>query len=206
MLLQLKKNRLLLRPLIVLMLLIIPRLTCADASSPMEVIRSGTDKVLSILHQSKTGQSHPLQEREGEILNVVSSYFNFDEMAKRSLGHSWEQQSPENRQEFAKLFKKLLFNTYLDRMEKYHDEKVSYDNQRVDDDFAVVKTHFLSHNDNISIDYRLHKEGEQWKVYDVVVEDISYVENYRSQIASILANQSFDSLLNLLRQKVERAS
>jgi len=187
------------------MLLVTPRLTWAAAFSPLEVIRNGTDKVLTILHQSKTGQSHPLQEREGEVLNVVSSYFDFDEMAKRSLGPPWEQQSPENRQEFAKLFKKLLFNTYVDRMEKYHDEKVFYDNQRVDDDFAVVKTHFLSHNDNIWIDYRLHKEGGQWKVYDVVVEDISYVDNYRSQIASILANQSFESLLNLLRKKVERA-
>ncbi|HAM53179.1 MAG TPA: hypothetical protein DCP92_21690 [Nitrospiraceae bacterium] len=202
-LLQLKKNRFLLKPLIVLMLLIVPRLTYAAA--PMEVIQTKTDKVLAILHQSKSGPSRPVGEREGEILDVVSSYFNLDEMAKRALGHPWEQQSPENRQEFARLFKKLLFNTYVDRMEKYHDERVFYDNQKLDDDFAVVKTHFLSRNDNISIDYKLHNEQGQWKVYDVVVEGISYVDNYRDQIASILANQSFDSLLNLLRQKVERA-
>jgi phospholipid transport system substrate-binding protein len=188
------------------MLLIFPRLTWADASSPMEVIQSGTDKVLTIIHQSKTGQAPPLRQNEGEILNVVSSYFNFDEMAKRSLGHPWEQQSPENRQEFAKLFKKLLFNTYVDRMEKYHDEKTSYDSQKVDDDLAVVKTHFQHQNESIDIDYMLHKEGGQWKVYDVVVEGISYVHNYRSQFDSILTNQSFDSLLRMLREKVERTS
>ncbi len=187
------------------MLLIIPRSTYAAASSPMEVIQSGTDKVLTILSQTRAGGSDPLHEREGEILNVVSSYFNFDEMAKRSLGDPWGQQSPENSQEFAKLFKKLLYNTYVDRMEKYHDQKVFYDGQRVNDNFAVVKTHFVSHNEDISIDYRLHNEGGRWEVYDVVVEGISYVDNYRDQIASILANQSFDSLLRMLRQKVERA-
>ena len=206
MLLQLKKNRLLLRPLIVLMLLIVPRLTYAAAHTPMEVIRTETDKVLAILHQSKTGPSRPVGEREGEILDVVSSYFNFDEMAKRSLGHPWNQLPPEERQEFAELFKKLLFNNYVDRMEHYHNEQIFYDSQKVDDDSAVVKTHFLHQNENIQIDYRLHKEGGQWKVYDVVVEGISYVDNYQGQIASILANQSFDSLLKMLRQKVERTS
>ncbi len=206
MLLQLKKTGFLLGLLIVSMLLISPRLTSAVAPSPMEVIQSGTDKVLAILHQSKTGQSHPLQEREGDVLNIVHSYFNFDEMAKRSLGPPWDQQSQENRQEFAKLFKKLLFNTYVDRMEKYRDEKVFYDSQRFDNELAVVKTHFVSHKEDISIDYRLRNEGGRWEVYDVVVEGISYVENYRAQIASILANQSFDSLLRILRQKVEHAA
>jgi len=204
MLLQLKENSFLLRLLVLWMLLIFPRLTLATASTPMDVIQSNTDKVLAILHESKTGQTQSLRQREGEILDVVSNYFNFDEMSKRSLGDHWKQQSPENLQQFAKLFKKLLFNTYLDRMENYHDEKTFYDSQKVDDGLASVKTHFLHQDENISIDYRLHKEEGQWKVYDVVVEGISYVDNYRSQIASILAHQSFDSLLSMLRQKVER--
>lgn len=125
-------------------------------------------------------------------------------MAKRSLGSPWKQLSPEKRQEFAQLFKKLLFNTYVNRMENYHDQEIFYDSQKIDDDFAVVKTHFLSQGENIPIDYRLHKEGGNWKVYDVVVEGVSYDDNYRSQIASILSNQSFESLLGMLRQKVER--
>lgn len=186
------------------MLLIFPRLALATDSAPMEVIQSNTDKVLTILHQSKSGQAQSLRQREGEILDVVSNYFNFDEMSRRSLGDAWKQQPPEKIQEFAKLFKKLLFNTYIGRMENYHDEKTFYDSQRVDDDFASVKTHFLHQSDNISIDYKLHRERGQWKVYDVVVEGISYVDNYRSQITSILAHQSFDSLISMLRQKVER--
>ncbi len=186
------------------MLLIFPRLALATDSTPMEVIQSNTDKVLTILHQPKSGEAQSLRQREGEILDVVSNYFNFDEMSKRSLGDAWKQQPPEKIQEFSKLFKKLLFNTYVGRMENYHDEKTFYDSQRIDDDFSSVKTHFLHQSDNISIDYKLHRERGQWKVYDVVVEGISYVDNYRSQIASILAHQSFDSLISMLRQKVER--
>ena len=121
-------------------------------------------------------------------------------------GNPGNNKHPEKRQEFSELFRKLLFNTYVDRMENYHDEKIFYDNQKVQDDYALVQTHFMHQDDNISIDYRLHKEGEQWKVYDVVAEGISYVVNYRGQITSILASQPFDSLLGLLRQKVERSS
>lgn len=149
--------------MVVLMLLISSRLTLAAAPSPMEIIENGTNKVLSILHQPKTDQTHPLRQREGEILNVVSTYFNFDEMSKRSLGQAWKQQSPEKRQEFAGLFKKLLFNSYVDRMENYHNQKIIYDSQKIDGDLAVVKTHFIDQNESIQIDYRLRKEGDSGK-------------------------------------------
>lgn len=203
MLLRLKKHCFFLRPIIICILLIFPQLTLAVDSTPTEVIQTNTDKVLSILRQIKSeGQS--VRQREGEILKIVSSYFNFDEMSKRSLGDSYNQQPPEKIQEFSKLFKKLLFNTFVGRMEKFQDEKIFYDSQKINDDFATVKTHFMAQSESISVDYKLRKEGGQWKVYDVIFEGISFVDNYRSQIASILSNQSFDALLNMLRQKVER--
>jgi phospholipid transport system substrate-binding protein len=204
--LHFKQNGFFIRSLVVGILLIFPRLTLAAGPTPIEVIREGTDKVLTILQQSQTGQAHPLRQRQAEILDVVSNYFNFDEMSKRSLGASWKQQSPENHREFSELFRKLLFNTYVDRMAHYHNEKIFYDGQKVDGDYAIVKTHFLYQNENIAVDYRLHKLGEQWRVYDVVVEGISNVDNYRSQIASILTNRSFESLIALLRQKVASSS
>lgn len=204
MLLESKKNRFSIGSLALLILLVFPCSTWADESSPMGVIRSGTDKVLTILRESRNGQAPPLRQRERYVLGVVSNYFDFDQMAKRSLGPPWKQLSPEKRQEFAQLFKKLLFNTYVDRMEHYHDQPIVYNSQRVNGDFAVVKTHFLSQGDNVPIDYWLQKEGGLWKVYDVVVEGVSYDSNYRAQISSILASQSFDSLLGLLRQKVQR--
>ena len=139
---------------------------------------------------------------------MVNHYFNFEEMARSALGHPWKEQPPEKRKEFTRLFTQLLFNTYVDRLQNYtgSNEKVFYDSQQVDGDYAVVKTHVLYQGNNASLDYRLHMANGKWKVYDVVIEGISLVENYRSQFSSILANDSFDSLLQKLRAKVQQSS
>jgi phospholipid transport system substrate-binding protein len=177
--------------------------------NPMVLIQSGTERVIQILHESQSRQAPSLRHRKDEILVIVNEYFNFEEMAKRALGRPWKEQSPEKRQEFAQLFKQLLFNTYINRIENCtgSNERVFYDSEKLDGDHALVKTHILYQGDNyISIEYRLHRDGGQWQVYDVVVEGISFVDNYRGQFGSILANQSFDSLLIRLRQKVHQSS
>jgi phospholipid transport system substrate-binding protein len=189
-------------------LFISSQLTCADVPSqtnPMALIQSGTGKAIQMLHESESGRAPSLRQRKDEILNIVSEYFNFDEMAKRALGRPWKDQTPDKRQEFVKLFKQLLFNTYINRLENYtgSKERVFYDSEKLDGDYAIVKTHIVYQgNNNVEIEYRLHRDMGVWKVYDVVVEGISIVENYRSQFASILTNESFDSLLSKVRQKI----
>jgi phospholipid transport system substrate-binding protein len=198
-----------LRLAFILLLLMSPQLTCAAVSSPIDLIQSGTERVLSIFRESQRGQAPSLRQRQDEILNIVSEYFNFEEMAKRALGRPWKDLSPEKRQEFARLFKRLLFNTYTNRLEGYtgSNERVFYDSEKLDGDYAIVKTHILYQgNNNVTIDYRLHRDDGGWKVYDVVVEGMSFVDNYRGQFASILASESFDSLLKRLREKVEHPS
>jgi len=177
-------------------------------SGPMALVQNGTERALQILHESQKGKAYSLRQRKGEILEIISEYFNFEEMAKRALGRPWKDQTADRRQEFAQLFRQLLFNTYLNRLDNYtgSNERVVYDSEKVDGDYAFVKTHVLFQGSDISIDYRLHRDEGQWKVYDVVVEGISFVDNYRGQFASILANESFDSLLKRLRQKVDQAS
>ncbi len=193
---------------VLLPLLVSPQFTCAAApsqSNPKALIESGTEKALQTLHESESGQAPSLRQRKDEILTIVSVYFNFGEMAKRALGQPWKYQAPGKRQEFVQLFKQLLFNTYINRLENYtgSKERVLYDSEKLDGDYATVKTHILYQgNNNIEIEYRLHRDVGEWKVYDVVVEGISIVENYRSQFASILTNESFDSLLGRLRQKI----
>ncbi len=201
-----KEDKFFLSLVLILLLLVSPQLTCAAVSRPIDLIRNGTERALKILRESQGGQAPSLRQRRYEILNIVGEYFNFEEMAKRALGRPWKDQPAEKRQEFARLFKQLLYNTYVSRLESYtgSDERVFYDSEKVDGDYALVKTHIIyQENNNVTIDYRLHLEGEEWKVYDVVVEGMSFVDNYRGQFASILANESFDSLLKRLREKVE---
>jgi phospholipid transport system substrate-binding protein len=196
----------------VLLLFVSPQFICAAApsqSNPMALIKSGTERTLQILHESQSGQAPSLRQRKDEILVVVSEYFNFEEMAKRALGRPWKEQTPEKCQEFAQLFKQLLFNTYVNRLENYtgSNEQVFYDSEKLEGDYALVKTHILYQgSNNISIEYRLNLDGGRWQVYDVVVEGISFVDNYRGQFGSILTKESFDSLLILLRQKVDQSS
>jgi phospholipid transport system substrate-binding protein len=175
------------------------------ANSPLELIQSGTDRALQIIRSAHSGTAPSLRERRTEILQIVDEYFDFGEMAKRSLGRPWKEQSPENQQEFVELFKQLLFNNYAGRVETYTgtDERVVYDEQKIEGEYALVKTRVLDYkNTNIQIDYRLKMINGQWKVYDVVVEGVSLVDNYRGQFNSILASKPFDSLLSQLRGKV----
>jgi phospholipid transport system substrate-binding protein len=184
-------------------------LAVSGQENPMALIQSGTERAMQVLHESQGGQAPSLRQRKDEILAIVSEYFGFEEMAKKALGRPWKELTDEKRQEFASLFKQLLFNTYINRLANYtgSNEQVFYDSEKLDGDYAVVKTHFVYQGgNNISIEYRLSRGEGQWKVYDVVVEGISFVDNYRGQFSSILANQSFDSLLRKLHEKVNQSS
>jgi phospholipid transport system substrate-binding protein len=127
-------------------------------------------------------------------------------MAKRALGPPWKDQPPEKQQEFVRLFKAVVFDSYVDKVEMYSGsmERIVYESEEIDGNYALVKTKVLGYkNTDIQAEYRLRFDAGEWKVYDVVIEGISLVNNYRSQFNSILANQSFDNLLKLLRQKAE---
>ena len=212
MLFRLKKAKFFFVLVVLVLLLGFSQFTCAavpSQSNPMVLIHRGTEKALQILHESESGQAPSLRQRKSEILNIVSEYFNFEEMAKRALGRPWKDQAPDKRQEFVQLFTQLIFNTYINRLEKYtgSKERVFYDSEKMDGDYAIVRTHIVYQgNDNVEIEYRLRRDVGEWKVYDVVVEGISIVENYRSQFASILTNESFDCLLGRLRQKIDQSN
>jgi phospholipid transport system substrate-binding protein len=175
------------------------------ASTPLNLIQSGSDRALEMLRSALSGQGPSLRQRKSEILQIVDEYFNFHEMAKRALGRPWKDQSPEKQKEFVQLFKQLLFNTYINRVETYtgSNEKFVYDEEKVEGDYALVKTRIIGYkNTDVQIDYRLRRENNQWKAYDVVVEGISLVSNYRQQFESILSSGSFDTLLQMMRERI----
>jgi phospholipid transport system substrate-binding protein len=175
------------------------------ANSPLELIQSGTDRALQIIRSAHSGSAPSLRERRAEILQIIDEYFDFGEMARRALGRPWKEQSPQNQQEFLSLFKQLLFNNYAGRVESYTgtNEQLVYDDQKIEGEYALVKTRVLNYrNTNIQLDYRLKLTNGQWKVYDVVAEGVSLVDNYRGQFNSILASKPFDTFLSQLREKV----
>lgn len=175
------------------------------ATSPMTLVQSGTDRALEIIRSAQTGNAPSLRERRSEILKIVDEYFDFQEMAKRALGRPWKEQSSQKQQEFVDLFKQLLFNNYVGKVETYTgtNERLAYDTEKIEGEYALVKTRVLDYkNTNVQLDYRLKLISGHWKVYDVVVEGVSLVDNYRGQFNSILASKSFDTLLSQLREKV----
>lgn len=174
---------------------------------PVDVVKSGTDRALEILRRScKPGERLVVREHRADILEIVYEYFDFREMAMRSLGPAWKNQTPAKQQEFVDVFEQLLFNTYIDRVDVYtcSEEQVLFDNETIEGNLAIVQSRVTGYKGkDIAIDYRLKLKDGQWKAYDVIVEGVSLVNNYRQQFSAILAKESFDQLLTRIREKIK---
>ena len=135
---------------------------------------------------------------------VLYERFDFTEMAKRSLGSEWRRRSPEEQKEFVKLFTDLLERAYLDKIESYNGENFQYLKEREDDNnYAQVDTKLVDNKgQEFAINYRLYNMKGDWKVYDVVIENVSIVNNYRSQFTRVLATSSYEELVNRLKGKL----
>jgi phospholipid transport system substrate-binding protein len=172
------------------------------AGVPTDQVRQTADRVLSVLQDSRLKSSDKQQERRAQIRQIVANRFDFPEMAKRSLGSNWQKISNDDRREFVELFTELLEKSYADQIESYNGEKIVYGRENVSQDQADVNTKIVTKKgEEIAVNYKLRSNGGDWKVYDVVIEDISIVNNFRSQFNRILANASFADLLKKLQSK-----
>jgi phospholipid transport system substrate-binding protein len=113
--------------------------------------------------------------------------------------------SPQEQDEFTNVFTDLLERAYVDQIEAYNDEKFTYVKETIDDDFAEVQSRIVTSKAEYSLNYRLHKTGAEWKVYDVVVENISLVNNYRAQFSRVISNQSYEELVRKMKDKQVQA-
>jgi len=174
----------------------------AGAGAPTEQTRATVDKVLSILNNPELRAAARANERRDQLRAAIKSRFDFAEMAKRSLGTQWSRRSPQEQQEFVRLFTELLENSYLDQIESYNGEKITYGKENLDQDHAEALTKVVSKKgEEFAVNYNLRSVNGDWKVYDVMIENISLVNNYRSQFNRILAKSSFDDLLKKLQAK-----
>jgi len=172
------------------------------AGVPGDQVRQTTDKVLAILKDPQLKGESKKNERRDKLKELIYQRFDFTEMARRSLGSEWRRRSAEEQKEFVKLFTGLLERAYLDNIESYNGEKFRYLKEQEDNNHAEVDTKIIDNKgQEFSVNYRLHKVNGDWKVYDVVIEDISLVNNYRSQFNRVLATSSYEELVNRMKGK-----
>jgi phospholipid transport system substrate-binding protein len=193
--------------IIVITLALLVSLPCSSrAGIPSDQVRQTADKVLSILQDTELKSADKKQERRDRLRQVISARFDFDEMAKRALGQHWQRRSADERRRFVRLFTDLLWRSYADQIESFKGKKIVYAREQQDKDYAEVDTKIVTNKgEEFSVNYLLHAIGSEWKVYDVVIENISLVNNYRSQFNHVLANSSFDELMRKLQAKAFNA-
>jgi phospholipid transport system substrate-binding protein len=174
----------------------------ARGGAPTEQVRGTIEKLIAALQDPALKGGAKARERRDRMREIIYPRFDFPEMARRSLGPHWQRLNPEQRKEFVKSFTALLEGAYLDKIESYNGEKVRYVGERQDGDFAEVATRIVNKNqEEFAVNYRLQQSGGEWKVYDVVIENISLVNNYRSQFNRILARSSFQELLAAMNER-----
>ncbi len=165
-------------------------------------VKTVVDRVVSIVTDKEMKKPKNEAKRRAALDKAISSIFDYDEMAKLSLGVHWRDRSAAERQEFVKLFKTLLENSYADKIESYNNEKISYLKETVEGDGAEVKSKIVTaKREEFTIDYRLKRQGVKWMVCDVVIEGVSLVANYRSQFNRIVRSQGYDALVKKLKDK-----
>jgi phospholipid transport system substrate-binding protein len=175
------------------------------AGEPTDQVRGAIDRVLEILKKKDLQGKERRAERRTLLREEISKAFDFNEMAKRSLGPAWRQRTPEERKEYVAIFRQVLENSYLGKIEAYQGEKIRYVKDSVEDGrIATVETLIVTgKGQEIPLNYRMMKEKSDWRVYDVIIEEISLVNNYRSQFGGILQRSSFQDLLARLREMVK---
>ncbi len=174
----------------------------ASALSPQETIQTQVDKVLEVLRDPSMKGPAAKENREKKVWTLIDAVFDYTELSKRTLAQHWKSMSPDQQKEFTSLFGRLLGNVYMDRIMAYTNEKVVFGKTtKLSDDITEVQSEVVTASKTIPIYYRMISEGGNWKVFDVLIEGVSLVQNYRNQFREILKNKSMDDLIKMLREK-----
>ena len=172
------------------------------AGEPLEVVKVSVNKALQVLKDPQLQSKDKKKDRVDRLKQIVHPIFDFEEMAKRALGPHWRRRTPQEQQEFVKLFRAFLEKIYSDRIDLYAGEKVVFGRETIEDEFAQVESSVLNaKGEELSVVYKLRRAGGKWKVYDAVVENISIVNNYRAQFDRVISKDSFEELKRLLKEK-----
>jgi phospholipid transport system substrate-binding protein len=176
----------------------------ATAGEPTDLVRQITDQVLKILEDPQFQAPNRHAERQERLHKIAEQVFDWQEMARRALAIHWRERTPQEQQEFVRLFRDLVEGTYINRLESAIQEKreIQYVGEQVDGSRATVKTNVVTRrNQQVPIEYRLQKADGRWLIYDVLVEGISLVNNYRSQFNRIITSSSYNDLVQKMKNR-----
>lgn len=158
--------------------------------------------MIKVLEDPELRKESRTRERRAAIRAIATDAFDFEDMTRRALARHWQARTPAERGEFVQLFASLLESSYISKLELYGGEKVSYAGDKIDGDQGTVRTRIVTkQGTEIPVDYRMHSRGDRWLVYDVVIEGMSLIANYRAQFARIIQTSSYTELVAKLRAK-----
>src|SRR5215510_14326175 len=176
----------------------------AVAGPPSDQLRTQIDRVIKTLEDAALQKPDKVIERRKAVRRIAEDIFDFGETAKRSLARHWQTRTPAEREEFVQLFSDLLERSYIGKVELFNGERITYTGETIDGDLAMVRTRIVTkQGTEIPVDYRLHKKGEKWLVYDVVIEGVSLIANYRTQFNKIIQTSSYEELVKKMKTKQE---
>jgi len=174
----------------------------AAAGAPSDQLRMQVDRVLKVLEDPEFKKEGKAKDRRLVVRKIANEIFDFGETARRSLGRHWQARTPAEREEFVQLFSDLLERSYISRVELYGGEKIQYLGDTIEGDQARVQTKLLTKSgSDIPIEYRMHRKGDRWLVYDVSIEGVSLVANYRTQFNKIIQTTSYQELVRKMKTK-----
>ena len=175
----------------------------AKADRPQDVIEHSLDNIISVLADPARRDEQYWPEKKKEILTIINANFDFEEMAKRCLARAWRKRSSAEKEHFVTIFRELLQNTYIDRLKTVSDAGVSLEDVRIKGKKALVKTLVHQENKDYSFIFKLRQRDGRWLIYDIVVEGVSLVSNYRSQFSQVIGKEGYDALVSRIEEKLK---
>ncbi|MBI4588360.1 MAG: ABC transporter substrate-binding protein [Candidatus Rokubacteria bacterium] len=176
----------------------------ALGGAPTDQLKSSINRVIKILEDPALKVDGKTRERRAAVRKVANDIFDFAETAKRSLARHWQGRTDKERQEFVGLFGDLLERSYISKIELYGGEKIQYAREQLDGDLATVFTKIVTkQGQEVPVDYRLLRRADRWLVYDISIEGVSLVSNYRTQFNKIIQTSSYAELVKKMKTKQE---
>lgn len=174
----------------------------ASLNSPSDYMQCAVEEVMAILKDDQLKLPEKNQDRRKLILTVIRHHFDFEEMSKLTLGAHWKEITEDDKDHFVEIFSQLVENSYINKIEAYSNEQIIFLKESVKENKSLVPTLIKHNNLDIPIHYKLHKTQDRWRVYDVVIEGVSLVQNYRTQFSSIIMKEKYAGLLQRIDEKL----